>query len=238
MQTKHEPSVQPKNAVNRRQARARAFQVIYGLFFNQADSVRALGRLYNRSLYAEPLAASVHDSEFSFDEPDPAEQAEQVKPGDKADKYKSEQSVPSMTRKTGQFVPDLRDLDSGEESEQIFTPEASKFGEAAQPEGFAWELVLGVWSKRQELDKLIERFSQNWRLDRMGRVELALLRLAVYELIFRDDVPAKVVINEALELSRSFGDENSRGFVNGILDAASKAVESGEIKRGSTFWGN
>lgn len=100
-----------------------------------------------------------------------------------------------------------------------------------QPEGFAWELVEGAWMKREELDEHLSRFTRNWRLERMGKVEITLLRLALYELLFRDDIPPKVTINEAIELSKQFGDEGSRAFVNGILDAAVKAVESGELTR-------
>lgn len=97
--------------------------------------------------------------------------------------------------------------------------------------GFAWELVEGVWSKSDALDKAITKFSHNWRVDRMGRVELTLLRLAVFELLFRNDVPPKVSINEALELSRQFGEGNAKNFINGILDAVAKALESGELQR-------
>jgi len=80
------------------------------------------------------------------------------------------------------------------------------------PSGFAWELVEGVWSKSDELDASISNFSRNWRVDRMGRVELTLLRLAVYEIMFRADVPPKVAINEALELSRQFGEDNAKAL--------------------------
>ena len=68
-------------------------------------------------------------------------------------------------------------------------------------------------------------------VDRMGRVELTLLRLAVYEIMFRNDVPAKVAINEALELSRQFGEGNAKSFINGILDAVAKALEIGGLTR-------
>ena len=101
----------------------------------------------------------------------------------------------------------------------------------AHPSGFAWELVQGVWSKSDELDASITSFSRNWRVDRMGRVELTLLRLAVYEITFRNDVPAKVAINEALELSRQFGEGNAKSFINGILDAVAKALEIGGLTR-------
>ena len=81
-----------------------------------------------------------------------------------------------------------------------------------------------------QLDEVIGLFSQNWRIDRIGRVELTLLRIAVYEMLYRIDVPPKVAINEALELSKQFGDANARGFINGILDAAAKALEGGQLK--------
>ncbi len=99
------------------------------------------------------------------------------------------------------------------------------------PQGFAWELVLGVWKKSEDLNAIIKRFSRNWRVDRMGRVELTILQLALFEMLFRDDIPPKVAINEAVELSRQFGEESARSFVNGILDATAKALEAGEIEK-------
>jgi N utilization substance protein B len=99
------------------------------------------------------------------------------------------------------------------------------------PEGFAWELVEGVWTNMERLDAHLASFSQNWRIERMGKVEITLLRLALYEILYRRDVPPKVAINEAIELSKQFGDDGSRGFVNGILDAAAKALESGTLQR-------
>jgi len=98
-----------------------------------------------------------------------------------------------------------------------------------EPEGFAWDLVLGVWSTLPELNEIISRFSQHWKMERIAKIELTILRLALYEIIHRPDVPLKVAINEAVELAKQFGDDNSRSFVNGILDAAAKAIEHGEI---------
>lgn len=100
--------------------------------------------------------------------------------------------------------------------------------EETEASGFAWELVEGVWSKTSELDDLIRRYARNWRLERVGRVELTLMRLALYEMLFRPDVPPKVAMNEALELNRQYGEEKSRAFVNGVLDAVAKGLESGE----------
>lgn len=202
-----------KNIAVRRLERARAFQIIYGLFFSPAADLRSLAAIFQRAMYAEPFTGGQLNTEL-FEEELP-EGAERRKPA----------------------LPDIHTLPQEEgEDERVFTPAASI--DADEPQGFAWELVSGVWSRQAELDEQIRQFSQNWRLDRMGKVELAILRLAAFELLCRDDVPPKVVINEAIELSRQFGDENSHGFVNGILDAAVKAVESGKLKRASTFWGH
>ena len=97
-------------------------------------------------------------------------------------------------------------------------------------EGFGWDLVYGIWSKRETLDSIIMRFLKNWRLDRLGRAELNILRIGVYEMLYRDDIPPRVSINEALELDKQFGDPRSNSFVNGILDSVCKAIERGEIK--------
>ena len=123
------------------------------------------------------------------------------------------------------------DATSSEDVRRAFlqSPDHQESEEDGLPSGFAWDLVQGVWSRRDELDKTISRFSRNWR---MGRVELTLLRLAMYELLYRQDVPAKVAINEALELTRQFGEDNATSFVNGILDAAAKALEKGSLSAG------
>ena len=89
-------------------------------------------------------------------------------------------------------------------------------------EGFTWELILGVWQNSKELDFIIQQYSKKWRLDRVGKVELCLLRLALFEMKFRDDIPDKVAINEALELNKIFGEVRSQAFFNGILDNYSK----------------
>ena len=95
---------------------------------------------------------------------------------------------------------------------------------------YAWNLVFNVWKYREALDKAIASFSQNWRLERLGKVEAALLRIAFWELKQDDpDVPPKVAINEAVELSKQYSDEKSRAFVNGILDAAAKARDAGTL---------
>ncbi|MCL2123616.1 MAG: transcription antitermination factor NusB [Desulfovibrionaceae bacterium] len=119
---------------------------------------------------------------------------------------------------------DFAPVSSERELRKRFEQSAATADKAAALSGFAWELALGVWNNAQLLDAVIARFARNWRLDRMGRIELTLLRLAVYELRYRMDIPSRVTINEALELCRQFGETSARSFINGILDAAAKAL--------------
>jgi len=83
---------------------------------------------------------------------------------------------------------------------------------------FAEGLVQGVQAERAVIDEAIRVRSKNWSLSRMPRVDLNVMRLAAYELMFRTDIPKKVSINEAIEIVRRYGDKESPAFVNGILD--------------------
>lgn len=94
---------------------------------------------------------------------------------------------------------------------------------------FASELVMGAWANREAIDKVIGKHSDHWKIGRIGKVELAILRLSLFEILHRQDIPLKVAINEAIELAKGFGDENSRAFVNGILDAVARAVDQGQM---------
>ncbi|HPJ95790.1 MAG TPA: transcription antitermination factor NusB [Syntrophales bacterium] len=84
---------------------------------------------------------------------------------------------------------------------------------------FSSLLIEGTWQKRDYLDELISRHSENWSLSRMARVDRNILRMAVYELLFCNDIPPKVTLNEAIDLGKIYGSENSGSFINGILDA-------------------
>jgi len=89
-----------------------------------------------------------------------------------------------------------------------------------QPEvrHFAERLVCGVAENLERIDREISSYSTNWALDRMARVDLALLRLAAYELSYCPDVPHNVIINEAIEIGKRFGTEETPAFINGVLD--------------------
>ncbi len=89
---------------------------------------------------------------------------------------------------------------------------------ATQAPSYLEELAGGVQARQEELDALIREYSQHWRLERMALVDKNLLRLAIYEMKYHPEVPVKVVINEAVELAKRYGSEDSGAFINGILD--------------------
>lgn len=78
-------------------------------------------------------------------------------------------------------------------------------------------LVHGVTEKKEDIDKALEEKLENWSLGRLPKIERTVLRLAVFELLFTEDTPNRVVLNEAIELCKTFGDEKSSKFVNGVL---------------------
>lgn len=97
---------------------------------------------------------------------------------------------------------------------------------ASKDEGreFADALVIGLTEASERIDGLIRDTSKHWRLERMARVDRNVIRLAIYELLERPDIPRKVTINEAIELAKRFGDENSPAFVNGVLDRVAETL--------------
>lgn len=79
------------------------------------------------------------------------------------------------------------------------------------------EKYAKIKEKLPEIDKMLEEVSEGWKIGRMGKVDLSILRLAVYEIKFDEDIPTGVAINEAVELGKIFGGDESSGFINGIL---------------------
>ena len=82
---------------------------------------------------------------------------------------------------------------------------------------YIFEKVEKISEKLEEIDAKINEVSEGWKTGRMGKVDLTLIRLAVYEMLYEEDVPAKVAINEAVELAKQYGTDNSPSFVNGVL---------------------
>jgi len=94
----------------------------------------------------------------------------------------------------------------------------------AELRAFATTLATGVAGTVADIDPMISEAAENWRLERMNVLDRLILRLAVYEFLYEPDTPAKVIINEALELARTFSTDDSVRFINGVLDAVRRTL--------------
>lgn len=92
---------------------------------------------------------------------------------------------------------------------------------------FATELVRGVLGHMEKIDAEIEKYAEHWKMSRMAVVDRNILRLGTCEILFVDEVPSKVAINEAVDIAKKFGDAESSKFVNGILDKIAKESVKG-----------
>jgi len=92
---------------------------------------------------------------------------------------------------------------------------------------FARSLAHGVLQSKEQVDSVVARTSRHWTLDRMGRVDRNILRLATFELGACGDIPVNVTLNEAIELAKMYGADDSRTFVNGILDRVASDIQKG-----------
>lgn len=90
---------------------------------------------------------------------------------------------------------------------------------SADTKSFSHQLIAGAWLNKSQIDELIGGCSEHWSISRMSKVDRSILRMAVYELLHCDDIPPKVTLNEAIDLGKIYGAENSGAFINGILDA-------------------
>ena len=124
------------------------------------------------------------------------------------------------------FCMDMGDsfsMDMLNEYERCFPP-----GKRTFP--FFKRLMLGVLENKNDIDTLIEKYSNNWKVRRMACVDRNVLRLAVWELLYCEDIPSKVSINEAIDIGKKFGSMESGAFINGILDSIHLALQNGQLK--------
>jgi N utilization substance protein B len=123
------------------------------------------------------------------------------------------------------FYMDMSQNDSNE----ILKNFCSNFTPPRKMLPFFLKLVNGVIQGKGEIDSILERFSDNWKLSRMSCVDRNTMRVAVYELLYCHDIPYKVSINEAIDVGKKFGTKESGAFINGILDSIRIALENNEI---------
>ena len=104
---------------------------------------------------------------------------------------------------------------------------------SAKAKKFTEDHVRDIVGKIEKLDEVLRNYSHNWDLHRIGVVERNVIRMAIYEILFRDDIPAVVSINEAVDIAKYFGNSESGRFVNGILDNLRKSVNADTKKTGN-----
>ena len=102
--------------------------------------------------------------------------------------------------------------------DEVFDLMCENFNPQESIRDFSKELVFGVCEKMQDLDRLISEASKNWRLERISRLDKCILRLAALEILFMEDIPPKTSIDEAVEMGKKFGGDDSGRFINGVLD--------------------
>jgi len=124
------------------------------------------------------------------------------------------------------FYVDMRQ----NKSEEILDLYLQSFTPSKKVLPFFLELVNGVIREKDQIDTMIERFSSNWKMSRMSCVDRNIMRIAVYEMLYCGDIPLKVSINEAIDVGKKFGTEESGAFINGILDSVRLVLEEEEIK--------
>jgi len=107
---------------------------------------------------------------------------------------------------------------SPDDPSEVFDLICENFDAPGSIREFSKMLVLGVCEKREYLDKAIIQASKNWRIDRMTRLDRSILRLAVFEMMFAPDIPPRVSLDEAVEIGKVFGSEDSGRYINGVLD--------------------
>jgi len=115
-------------------------------------------------------------------------------------------------------------------SQEMLERFCANFRPSAEVGPFFLTLVEGVVREMGRLDRMIGEFSKNWKLSRMSIVDRNVIRIAVYEILFCEDIPPKVSINEAIDIGKKYGTEDSGAFINGIVDSIRIACGKNEIR--------
>lgn len=122
------------------------------------------------------------------------------------------------------FYMDIRN-DIGQE---MFDRYCQNFPPSKKIEPFFGQIVEGVMAAVVKIDAVIESYSSNWKLSRISGVDRNIMRVAVYELLYCSDIPTKVSINEAVDVAKKYGTEESGAFINGVLDSIHLAKKKGD----------
>jgi N utilization substance protein B len=115
------------------------------------------------------------------------------------------------------------DVTNNEFSNDLFEDFWENIKEDEDIKQFSKALVIGTTKNIEKIDEIIKKTTEHWSIERMAIVDRSILRTAVYELLYRSDIPPTVIINEAIEISKKYSTEDSASFINGILDKIQKS---------------
>jgi N utilization substance protein B len=122
---------------------------------------------------------------------------------------------------------------NSEDTERALARYCESFPYQQEVIDYTKEVLTGIEREKDAIDRLIKDACDNWRLDRITYVDINILRLGIYEMLFSEDVPPKVAIDEAIEIAKKYGNEDSREFINGVLDRVLKDFYKREKLAGS-----
>lgn len=132
----------------------------------------------------------------------------------------------SLAREIAMKMLYAASLGGGETIDEVLEQSEQADTLSGSDKTFLENLVAGVTDRQVELDAVIGKYAQGWALNRLGKVDLTILRMAVYELMCMPEIPVGATINEAVELAKRYAEDKSSGFINGILGSAARELRS------------
>ena len=132
----------------------------------------------------------------------------------------------SLAREIAMKMLYAASLGGGETMDEVLEQSEQADTLSGSDKTFLENLVAGVTDRQEELDAVIGKYAQGWALNRLGKVDLTILRMAVYELMCMPEIPVGATINEAVELAKRYAEDKSSGFINGILGSAARELRS------------
>ena len=132
----------------------------------------------------------------------------------------------SLAREIAMKMLYAASLGGGETMDEVLEQSGQADTLSDSEKTFLENLVAGVSDRREDLDAVIGKYAQGWALNRLAKVDLTILRMAVYELMCMPEIPVGATINEAVELAKKFAEDKSSGFINGILGSAARELRS------------
>jgi N utilization substance protein B len=122
-------------------------------------------------------------------------------------------------------------LDDSFDLGEVLARNIERYRETIDDKDFIEQLVHGVDAHQEEIDEVVRPIAPEWPIEQIARIDRIILRIGVYELLYEQDVPPKVAINEAVELAKAFGGDNSSKFVNGVLGTVLRNKEASDAKK-------